>query len=1617
MGTRAAALAGRLKVKAASDARSARALVADIRKPAAGLWRGVHEMAWAFLDERYARTRRLEYLDAAIGHLERSRAVTPAMHPMRGSTLTNLGLSYQNRFVATGEVADLRAAVRLLREAVGVTPHGHFRRAWCLSNLSMAINDLANAEDAPENLDEAVRLARASVSATSTDHPDRGVIVSNAAGILRARASATDSAADRAEAVRVLQVALSVVPQGHRDRRMIESNLAKAVSDLRQATERQALGPGGVTAADAGRPPPSPERPERNHPPGAGARADLAPVIALFTADLPQDAAEDIRAVADRLGRFAAGDDDAVAEAEALVLGGRLLSMSALDKDAARALGLLAWCRFLADDDPFSTEDLGLAVAMFRDAPAHALPDLAAAVLTVDVPADAEAAAAGAACHPWQLAEASRVARPELTEDLPDDRAAVRLRQAVALTRLAVEGTQPDGELIAAVLDEHADDVQRLFAATLDLSLLPELVRLRRLAVGKSQVGDDETRWALFKLAIALGLTYAWEPGAGLLEEAADALRQSGSIVDEEGEGLPDTETGRASWLSGILQVYFLTTPEEDLDYWHLALAHGTARLDVLAGEDAVPVTIAPPFSETDPQPVMGLDIDAHRIQQAERKLAETSPGDLGRRAGLLAEMADAYRSAFFVRAKESFLDQALELSAQAITLCPADHPARRGCVWCRVQTLDARLNASGDLSRLDDIIAGTRETISLPGDDPPLVTVLPRLATFLMNRFQRDRTWPDLAEAERVLDDALTMADPESVNERYTRGLLGTLTILRLGVGDLKADVTTAIGHLRVGTLLPASNGNLAAFRADLASGLVVRYLTEGDIADLDEAIEQATLGEATVRGAGGWRWASGAYEALANALHLRFQARGADSDLAAAIAAARASLDPLAAGHPRRAPAQARLAELLSERAARDYSPADLEEALRLARAATRDGAHREMLASVLASPAAGPEHRLEALKLARSLVAEAPDGGRRLLLAGLLQAQFLVGVADGAPDVALSVEAEELYRTVLRDDSADQRPRLALGLTLLERARVTGEERLLRDSAGLLQELACDASGPPLDRVTAAQGWGAARALLGDWAAAVAAHSQAVSQLPHLAPLDLSRADRGYWLSQVSDLASDSCAVAVQAGEHRQAIMLFEAARSVIWTQLLAARARLDALAEVAPDLAARFARIRDDLDASAMSSRRWDLAYAWRGKAATPGSLASSGNRSAQLWRDLLAEVAALDGFADLSGLSGSEAGGRLHPGVAGPVVILAASDYGSCALVLFPDDRIEAVALPGADASVARERERQLREAVAVLADRDSSLAARQDGEAQIRAVQEWTGRHVTGPILDLLGQDGQDAARVWWIPGGPLAALPVHAGGNALHRACSSYATSLAALRTTAALPLAAPSRVLAVAMPETPGQRPLPQARSEANWLRDSYTAIALIGPDATRAAVLAELPRAGIAHFACHSAAGADHGLLLADHQDNPLSVADLIRLRLPGAHLAYLSSCSTALGATGLPDEAMHLAAAFSHAGFRHVIASLWPLADPIAPRVTREFYPRLLDDGHDPAQALREASLALAAEYPGNPSRWACLTHFGILCIRRSIDVCSPTAPVGPRMRPSSARPTGPTRAPA
>ena len=203
--------------------------------------------------------------------------------------------------------------------------------------------------------------------------------------------------------------------------------------------------------------------------------------------------------------------------------------------------------------------------------------------------------------------------------------------------------------------------------------------------------------------------------------------------------------------------------------------------------------------------------------------------------------------------------------------------------------------------------------------------------------------------------------------------------------------------------------------------------------------------------------------------------------------------------------------------------------------------------------------------------------------------------------------------------------------------------------------------------------------------------------------------------------------------------------------------------------------------------------------------------------------------------------------------------------------------------------------------------------------------------------------------------------------------------------------------RVLAVCLPQTPGCPDLAGAADDLEVLRSVFGAEvdALTGPEANRAAVLAALPGHAIAHFACHTradtASPSDSGLLVYDHQERALTVAQLTGLDLPGAGLAFLSACETARTGPALSDESVHLGAAFQVAGYRHVVATLWPAYDDPAVPVADggqtgmpyRVYRAISDAGSTDAgpAALHDHTRRMRAAWPSKPSLWAVYAHFG------------------------------------
>lgn len=293
--------------------------------------------------------------------------------------------------------------------------------------------------------------------------------------------------------------------------------------------------------------------------------------------------------------------------------------------------------------------------------------------------------------------------------------------------------------------------------------------------------------------------------------------------------------------------------------------------------------------------------------------------------------------------------------------------------------------------------------------------------------------------------------------------------------------------------------------------------------------------------------------------------------------------------------------------------------------------------------------------------------------------------------------------------------------------------------------------------------------------------------------------------------------------------------------------------------------------------------------------------------------------------------------------------------------------------------------------------------------AELTAILSWTMHHVTGPILAAAGLPAQtsgeaddvERSRIWWIPDGPFHALPLHAAqcptsgcefggpdqtgcGAALDAVVSSYVPGfriLAHARRHAAGTEADAGSALIVAVPDAE----LPGAETAAREVsRQLGAGQPLIGPAATRTAVIDALADTRVAHFGCHATSDPvePSGGRLYLPGGEPLTVHQICRARPRAARLAFLTACSTARTSQRLASEAIHLSSAFLVAGFSEAVGTLWEIDSQDAYRVTTEFYHRITGERpQDAAVALHHCVRALRRERPDAPHIWSAYVHAG------------------------------------
>jgi CHAT domain-containing protein len=105
----------------------------------------------------------------------------------------------------------------------------------------------------------------------------------------------------------------------------------------------------------------------------------------------------------------------------------------------------------------------------------------------------------------------------------------------------------------------------------------------------------------------------------------------------------------------------------------------------------------------------------------------------------------------------------------------------------------------------------------------------------------------------------------------------------------------------------------------------------------------------------------------------------------------------------------------------------------------------------------------------------------------------------------------------------------------------------------------------------------------------------------------------------------------------------------------------------------------------------------------------------------------------------------------------------------------------------------------------------------------------------------------------------------------------------------------------------------------------------------------------------------------------EDGLLTAEDVTDLDLIGTQLVVLSACETGLGDVRVGEGVFGLRRAFTLAGAKTLVMSLWKVPDQETQQLMVDFYRRILA-GQSRSGALRQAQLALKESFP-DPRCWA------------------------------------------
>ena len=902
-------------------------------------------------------------------------------------------------------------------------------------------------------------------------------------------------------------------------------------------------------------------------------------------------------------------------------------------------------------------------------------------------------------------------------------------------------------------------------------------------------------------------------------------------------------------------------------------------------------------------------------------------------------------------------LDEAIAARTAALGSTPPTASAFAALAALHLQRSEAIGGTVDDLDRA--IEAGER---ACAADDTSTGAHCAALVRALVARFERRRRRADLDRAVAVrAHEAGEAFDPAFLVE------LSSAWRLR---GEALGSVPDLTRAVEVAAAAVAGDGQAAERLHALAAALLARNHLDDDPGDLDDAVRvsEAAVAHATERDLHAHRYLDG----LAAARLRRFaqQIGGPETggsgrserpdraDLERADDCVERALVLVPAEHPERPGLVARRCTLRHLRYRVDHDADDLERAV------------------------------VECDDALATLPKDHPARFRLFVVLGHVLVQRFADVAQSTAECerAFAVLRRALRSSADRPEWAEAASRygeLLVGSQLQTHAPAS----VAPDVRDAFHAAASTIAGSPSVRFRAAMKWSTWALTSADPADAVAALDTAAELVKRRSPRGMDRRVRAERLVDLGGLGQQAVTFQMVLGRHDDAVWALERNRGVLLGELVDTRAAVDALRVEEPAHAASYERLCAELDAMSRHEPQDEP---------TPGARATRRLRLTDELERLSAGIRQQPGGERFGDPPEPEELRTVCP--RGPVVLVG---HGSALIVT--TERTEIVLLPRAGREI-HDQSAAFDAAVRAVAGPGPARLGRKAAEEEISRTLEWLWDCVAEPVLkrlEILGRPKGPFPRVQWCPVGLLTFLPLHAAGHhvedarfgacprtVMDRVISSYIPSVRVLRHAlgrARIARRAPStsRGLVVSMPQTPQHPDLPTAAAEASAVAGAFPgdALVLTPPGAVRDRVLGELRDRDWAHFACHGIVDMldpeASRLLLHDHLEHPLTVRDIAMVGAGHGQLAFLSACSTSHTATRLADETISLSSAFLVGGYPRVVATLWPLRDKVASRVSSVVYAAVLaaDSFDAAASGLHDAVRSVRDEGADFPSRWA------------------------------------------